>query len=66
MGAQTTLHLCYMDDIDFVSGVYYSDCRVKPLGEKHGNMDNVKRHIKYYKGLFERAKLDKITEFQLI
>lgn len=31
MGAQTTLHLCYLDEKEFKSGEYYSDCKVTPL-----------------------------------
>lgn len=35
MGAQTTLHLCYVKDEDFVNGEFYSDCAPLKL-MKHG------------------------------
>jgi len=31
-GAQTTLHLCFMDDNQFKGGAYYYDCREGKMG----------------------------------
>jgi len=41
MGAQTTLHLCYLKDEDFLSGEFYSDCAPLKL-MKHG-LDETRR-----------------------
>jgi retinol dehydrogenase-12 len=42
MGAQTTLHLCYLKDEDFCSGEFYSDCAPLKM-MKHGLDESRKR-----------------------
>lgn len=37
VGAQTTIHLAYMDYKDLVSGGYYADCKLKKVGKSANN-----------------------------
>ena len=51
-GAQTTLHLCYMDWEQLSNGGYYRDChyeKLKPIGL----LDNAKKMIRFDKKIIE-------------
>ena len=48
MGAQTHLHLCYMDYNEMINGGYYKDChyeQMKPIAK----LDNAKKLIAFTK-----------------
>ena len=60
-GAQTQLNLCYMPFNEFVSGGYYSDCKIKNIKNYANDMDKVmesmKLTIKEIKKRFPETKI---------
>ena len=45
-GAQTQLNLCYMPFNEFVSGAYYSDCKITKVKESVNDMNKVMESMK--------------------
>jgi len=54
MGAQTTLHLAYMDFIRLNSGAYFADCQEEKLTKIGSNRENVREFMNYTKNLIEK------------
>jgi NAD(P)-dependent dehydrogenase (short-subunit alcohol dehydrogenase family) len=48
-GAQTTLHLCYIRDEEFISGANYSDCKAEELGSFAKNTEIRNAAIELFK-----------------
>eukprot|EP00833_Pecoramyces_ruminatium_P001687 jgi/Orpsp1_1/1175719/evm.model.c7180000054940.1 len=58
MGAQTTLHCCYMDWKELSNGDYYRDChyeKLKPIGL----LDNAQKTIAFDKAIIEKNNIIK-------
>jgi len=62
MGAQTTLNLCYLDDKEFKSGEYYSDCNVQKLMPHATDGETRNAFINYSRDLINFYGKDK-TKF---
>ena len=60
-GAQTQLNLCYIPFNEFISGGYYSDCRIKNIGAYANDMNKVmecmKLTIEEIKKRFQEIKI---------
>jgi retinol dehydrogenase-12 len=54
MGSQTTLHLCYIDDKDFKSGEFYSDCCQAKLLPHATDLEKRKPFIRLAKRCIEK------------
>ncbi len=57
MGSQTTLHLCYLDDSEFKTGEYYSDCKPNVLLPHASNVDNKNAFMRLAKRCLEKSGL---------
>jgi len=56
VGAQTTLHCCYLSDQDIKKGSYYEDCRVKDESEDAKNEEKMKEVMAYtFKAIKSKA-----------
>ena len=53
-GAQTTLHLCYMQFAELISGGYYSDCKYKVSTELSRNPDMIEKVMKKTNEIIEQ------------
>ena len=58
MGAQTTLHCCYMEWEKLVNGGYYRDCHYEQL-RSIGLLDNAQKLIAFDKAIIEKNNLVK-------
>ena len=47
MGAQTTLHLCYIDYNSLINGGYYSDCKLDKISNLASNNELRKAYMQY-------------------
>lgn len=47
MGAQTTLHVCYLDFASLVNSGYYTDCKLSKISTLASNEDKRKRFMDY-------------------
>jgi retinol dehydrogenase-12 len=63
MGAQTTLHLCYMPFDELISGEYYRDCKVGRLNNRAKNRNMMTDFMMLYKEIV--AIYGKEEEFSL-
>jgi NAD(P)-dependent dehydrogenase (short-subunit alcohol dehydrogenase family) len=54
-GAQSTLHLCYLDHQSFVNGAYYSDCRIRKTSKLSLNEKIREKYMKCAFSLIRRS-----------
>jgi retinol dehydrogenase-13 len=54
VGAQTTLHIAYMDYDELKSGVYFRDCREYKIKEVHGNRDKRNEFINFTEKILKK------------
>ena len=52
-GAQTTLHLCFLDDNEFISGAYYNECKIDKVSSIANDIEKRNIYIEYSKQLIE-------------
>ena len=65
MGAQTTLHLCYVPDKDFVSGAYYADCSPTTLMSHARNKNTCEAFISLAKRFIDVYGKKNDVKFEL-
>jgi retinol dehydrogenase-12 len=65
MGAQTTLHLCYIKDKDFISGGYYRDCAPADLLPHGSSIKNMTSLMELSKGIINHYGKKSNTIFHL-
>jgi NAD(P)-dependent dehydrogenase (short-subunit alcohol dehydrogenase family) len=53
MGAETTLHLCYLPDEEFISGMYYADSNYKTLMPHAQDEKNMDTFMTYSRNLID-------------
>ena len=58
MGAQTHLHLCYMDYSELINGGYYRDCHYEQL-RAIAKLENAKKMIKFTKEIIVKNNIVK-------
>jgi len=61
MGAQTTLHLCYMDYFSLINGGYYANCKLDKITPLASDESTRKRFMEYSRKLIE-TRVNKYPE----
>ena len=59
-GAQTTLHLCYLEDEEFISGGYYSECKLEKISSNAKDIDKRNIYMDYSRRLINKVYSNKI------
>jgi NAD(P)-dependent dehydrogenase (short-subunit alcohol dehydrogenase family) len=61
-GAQTSLHLCYLQNEEFINGGYYSDCKLKKPSSLSLDSKIIERYMLFSINLIKRCGLKEVID----